>query len=258
MPRLRASRLPVPAGTMPTGMPVPASSAHTSRTVPSPPQTRTRSAPDTAAALGHAGAGVLDGRVVPRRLGPAGLHGHRGDERAELADVLDLDRVEDDGEVAAPRRTPPGAAPTSPRSMRGQGVDRRRGRGRPRRRPAASRPITSVGKCRPRSTRSRQTSSHQRRRARCRGGAGSYGGRTWTSSMTSEARRTPPTDEACPDGKTAGVEQAEVVLPLRAVPSEPDLERASWPARSTTITHDGEQRRPAVRVAGAAARARRS
>ncbi len=50
MPRLRASRLPVPAGTMPTGMPVPASSAHTSRTVPSPPQTRTRSAPAIEAA----------------------------------------------------------------------------------------------------------------------------------------------------------------------------------------------------------------
>ncbi len=45
MSRLRASRLPVPAGTMPTGIPVPASSAHTSRTVPSPPQTITRSAP---------------------------------------------------------------------------------------------------------------------------------------------------------------------------------------------------------------------
>ena len=50
MARLRASRLPVPAGTMPTGMPVPASSAQTSRTVPSPPQTSTRSAPATAAA----------------------------------------------------------------------------------------------------------------------------------------------------------------------------------------------------------------
>ena len=47
MSRLRASRLPVPAGMMPTGMPVPASSAHTSRTVPSPPQTSTRSAPST-------------------------------------------------------------------------------------------------------------------------------------------------------------------------------------------------------------------
>ena len=49
MSRLRASRLPVPAGTIPTGMPVPASSAHTSRTVPSPPHTITRSAPATAA-----------------------------------------------------------------------------------------------------------------------------------------------------------------------------------------------------------------
>ena len=50
MSRLRASRLPVPAGMIPTGMPVPASSAQTSRTVPSPPQTRARSAPATAAA----------------------------------------------------------------------------------------------------------------------------------------------------------------------------------------------------------------
>ena len=49
MSRLRASRLPVPAGTIPTGMPVPASSSHTARMVPSPPIARTRSQPLTAA-----------------------------------------------------------------------------------------------------------------------------------------------------------------------------------------------------------------
>ena len=49
---------------------------------------------------GHAGAGVLDGRVVPRRRRPAGLGGHRGHDRLELVDVLDLDRVQHDGELA--------------------------------------------------------------------------------------------------------------------------------------------------------------
>ena len=43
MPRLRASRFPVPAGSTPAGISVPASSAHTTRTVPSPPATSTRS-----------------------------------------------------------------------------------------------------------------------------------------------------------------------------------------------------------------------
>jgi len=47
--RLRASRLPVPAGTIATGMPVPASSSQTARMVPSPPIAITRSAPETAA-----------------------------------------------------------------------------------------------------------------------------------------------------------------------------------------------------------------
>ena len=44
-PRLRASRLPVPAGSSAMGVPVPANSDETARTVPSPPATRTRSTP---------------------------------------------------------------------------------------------------------------------------------------------------------------------------------------------------------------------
>ena len=81
--------------------------------------------------LGHAGAGVLDGRVVPGRRRPARLGGHRGHDRPELADVLDLDRVERStarsplggedlaaaarpsrrGRAAAGRRAPARAAP---------------------------------------------------------------------------------------------------------------------------------------------------
>ena len=50
--------------------------------------------------LGHAGARVLDRRVVPRRGRPAGLLRHRGHDRPELTDVLHLDRVEDHGQLA--------------------------------------------------------------------------------------------------------------------------------------------------------------
>ena len=100
MSRLRASRLPVPAGMIPTGMPVPASSAQTSRTVPSPPQTSDQVGAGDGGRLRHAGAGVRDGRVVPDRQPPARLGGHRVHDLAELLDVLDLRRVEDDGEVA--------------------------------------------------------------------------------------------------------------------------------------------------------------
>ena len=103
MSRLRASRLPVPAGTIPTGMPVPASSAHTSRTVPSPPHTMTRSAPSTEAC---SACPVPESSTVVRcqdGLLPAGLAGDAGDGGLEGLDVLDLDRVEDDGEPLARR-----------------------------------------------------------------------------------------------------------------------------------------------------------
>ena len=53
--------------------------------------------------LGHAGAGVLDGRVVPPRRQPARLLGDGGDDGLERLDVLDLDRVEDDRQVAVAR-----------------------------------------------------------------------------------------------------------------------------------------------------------
>jgi len=49
--RLRASRLPVPIGTMPSGIPVPASTPATVRTVPSPPTAITSEAPSASASL---------------------------------------------------------------------------------------------------------------------------------------------------------------------------------------------------------------
>jgi hypothetical protein len=45
MARLRASRLPVPAGSSPIAVPEPARTCATFRIVPSPPQASTRSAP---------------------------------------------------------------------------------------------------------------------------------------------------------------------------------------------------------------------
>ena len=101
MSRLRASRLPVPAGTIPTGMPVPASSSHTARMVPSPPIASDEVTAAHRRLVRHPVAGVLDGGLPPRHRGEAGVLGQRLHHHPELPEVVDLDRVEDDGELLA-------------------------------------------------------------------------------------------------------------------------------------------------------------
>ena len=67
--RLRASRLPVPAGMRAMGMSVPASWEETARTVPSPPATMTRSTPASRArrAMERPGSsGVVSNQTVGR------------------------------------------------------------------------------------------------------------------------------------------------------------------------------------------------
>ncbi len=159
MSRLRASRLPVPAGTMPTGMPVPASSAQTSRTVPSPPQTSTRSAPSMDGLLGHAGAGVLDGRVDASA---------EADQPASAAIAVTI------ALNASTSSTLIGLRMTARLRLLGVGVGSSgseriewlTGRGEYAARPSMTNPApsrapptTSLGKCRPRRTRSRHTTT---------------------------------------------------------------------------------------------------
>ena len=69
MPRLRASRLPVPDGSRASGVSVPARACAHTRTVPSPPHTMTRSAPSSAASAHMPAPG--SSTVVPSHSGSA-------------------------------------------------------------------------------------------------------------------------------------------------------------------------------------------
>ena len=93
---LRASRLPVPAGTRAIVTPLPASACAADRTVPSPPQTITTSAPDSIACLACPSPGSSS--VVSSHRGSDQPCSVQTDVMASRADVrvVELGRVDHD------------------------------------------------------------------------------------------------------------------------------------------------------------------
>ena len=243
----------MPAGMMPTGMPVPASSAHTSRTVPSPPQTMTRSAPETAARS-----------AMPVPGSSTVVYCHVGSDQPDSAAI----------EATSERNWPTSstliglritASRFSEAYTSGSGsvlaaIERGRGsmKARARKntaRPSSEPPITSVGKCRPSSTRSRQTSSHHADDDR--------------DAEAAQARTTYEQDEQHDEERGEGRRrrrvarreaevgvQAEGVLPVRPVATQPALEPRGR-ERGHRHHDDDQQGRPAVPAEEEDARQRR-
>ena len=85
----------MPPGRIASAVSVPASPSMQARTVPSPPATNTTVGAVLDRLLRLAGAGVLGGRLQPRRLGPAGLGQLLHDAGAQLVETLDAVRVDD-------------------------------------------------------------------------------------------------------------------------------------------------------------------
>ena len=82
-------------------MPVPASSSQTARMVPSPADRDDEVAAAHRRLVRHPVAGVLDRGLPPGDRGEAGVLRQGLDHHPELPQVVDLDRVEDDGELLA-------------------------------------------------------------------------------------------------------------------------------------------------------------
>ena len=90
----------MPPGSRPRATSVPTSAEATARTVPSPPSEATTSEPGTHGLAALLLAGLLLGRLDPRRVLPAVPGRGLGHELLRCDEVVDLDRVVDDGEAA--------------------------------------------------------------------------------------------------------------------------------------------------------------
>ena len=175
---------------------------------------------------------------------PAGLGGHRADDRAELPDVLDLDRVEDHREPSRADGSTSGSGSASRRGCGAAGC-RRRATAAPSPAPSSA-PADhvardSAGPAAPGRRRRRPPAARSRRTPR---GAGWSGGPAWsTSTIRMPAKAV--IDEAWPDGNDLRLQQSDGVLPRRAVAADGDLEHGGE-QRGRDHDDDREDRRPAV------------